>query len=99
MAAPISPDNHNKRSRQDTTIEPRKDYQLLAMKNGLSKQEAATLCVEANKNVKTQVVEGNRPTGPQASRIGRTVLGRLSCCHSQFHYHRQGTMDREATFE
>jgi hypothetical protein len=52
-----------KRSRQDNAIEPVKDYQDLAKKKRLSKQEVVTLCVEAYDDVKAQVVEGKTWNG------------------------------------
>ena len=62
-AARTCPDNPNKRSREDNAIEPMKDYQQLAKKKRLSKQEAVTLCVEAYQDVKAQVVEGKTWNG------------------------------------
>jgi hypothetical protein len=62
--APAHPHNPpNKRSRQDNSIEPLKDYQQLAKKKGLSKQDAVALCVEAYDDVKTQVTEGKTFNG------------------------------------
>jgi hypothetical protein len=62
-AAPTCPYNPSKRPRQHNTLEPMKDYQQLAKKKGLLKQEAVALCVEAYEDLKAQVGEGKTFNG------------------------------------
>jgi hypothetical protein len=84
-SAPTYPYNPNKRQHQSNTIEPQKDYQQLAKKKGLSKQEAVALCVEAYEDVLTQVGEGKTFDGTAGFKNwayrAATVVDCVRKCH------------------